>query len=77
MVERYVVLDVHGLFMITATTYLGSNENDTVTNSLINRTPTIFTPDFELMLGTKGKKSAPKPNKDPVEVQEIAVTAGE
>ena len=44
-------------------------------------TLTIFTPDFELMPGTKAKKSdakaAPRVAKDPFAAQDMAITAGE
>jgi alkyl sulfatase BDS1-like metallo-beta-lactamase superfamily hydrolase len=40
-------------------------------------TLTIFTPDFELMPGTKAKKSNPKPVKDPFAAQDLSITGGE
>jgi alkyl sulfatase BDS1-like metallo-beta-lactamase superfamily hydrolase len=47
----------------------------------LKSTLTIFTPDFELMPGTKAKKpdakSAPKITKDPFAAQDMAITAGE
>jgi hypothetical protein len=42
---------------------------------------TIFTPDFELIPGTKATKldvkAAPKVTKDPFAAQDMAITAGE
>jgi alkyl sulfatase BDS1-like metallo-beta-lactamase superfamily hydrolase len=43
----------------------------------LKSTLTIFTPDFELMPGTKSKKPEPKATKDPFAAQELAITAGE
>ena len=47
----------------------------------LKSTLTIFTPDFELMPGTKSRKldakSAPKATKDPFAAQDMAITAGE
>jgi alkyl sulfatase BDS1-like metallo-beta-lactamase superfamily hydrolase len=43
----------------------------------LKSTLTIFTPDFELMPGTKAKQSAPKSKQDPFEVQELAIKGGE
>ena len=43
----------------------------------LRSTLTVFTPDFELIPGTKGKKPEPKSGKDPFAVQELAVTGGE
>ncbi|MBU3593757.1 MBL fold metallo-hydrolase [Polynucleobacter sp. 71A-WALBACH] len=53
-------------------------EGDRKAFEQLRSTLTTFTPDFELMPGTKAKKAAPvKPNKDPFEAQEMAITAGE
>jgi alkyl sulfatase BDS1-like metallo-beta-lactamase superfamily hydrolase len=53
-------------------------EGDRKAFDQLRSTLTTFTPDFELMPGTKAKKAAPvKPNKDPFEAQELAITAGE
>jgi alkyl sulfatase BDS1-like metallo-beta-lactamase superfamily hydrolase len=43
----------------------------------LKSTLTIFTPDFELMPGTKQKKAPVIKAKDPFEVQELAITAGD
>lgn len=47
----------------------------------LKSTLTIFTPDFELMPGTKANKPEAKPlpktAKDPFAAQEMAITAGE
>jgi alkyl sulfatase BDS1-like metallo-beta-lactamase superfamily hydrolase len=47
----------------------------------LKSTLTIFTPDFELMPGTKAKKldvkSSPNVVKDPFAAQDMAITAGE
>jgi hypothetical protein len=43
----------------------------------LKSTLTIFTPDFELMPGTKQKKTPVIKAKDPFEVQELAITAGD
>ena len=52
-------------------------EGDRKAFDQLKSTLTVFTPDFELIPGTKAKKLAPKPNKDPFEAQELAITAGE
>lgn len=38
---------------------------------------TIFTPDFELIPGTKAKNTKPPVRHDPFEVQNLAVTGSE
>lgn len=53
-------------------------EGDRKVFDQLRGTLTVFTPDFELMPGTKPKKPAPvKVNRDPFEAQEMAITAGE
>ena len=53
-------------------------EGDRKAFDQLRSTLTTFTPDFELLPGTKAKKVAPvKLNKDPCEAQELAITAGE